>query len=110
VSRIEARTDPLTTLGNRRALASNLAATMAEPPGALQQLLVMFDLDGFKQYNDTFGHAAGDALLRRLGIRLAAAATVHGGSAYRMGGDEFCVLAHTSPDTARSCSTTRWQR
>ena len=100
VSRIEARTDPLTTLGNRRALASNLAAAMAEPPGALQQLLVMFDLDGFKQYNDTFGHAAGDALLRRLGIRLAAAATVHGGSAYRMGGDEFCVLAHTSPDTA----------
>jgi diguanylate cyclase (GGDEF)-like protein len=100
VSRIEARTDPLTTLGNRRALASNLATAMAEPPGARQQLLVMFDLDGFKQYNDTFGHAAGDALLRRLGIRLAAAASAHGGSAYRMGGDEFCVLAHTSPDTA----------
>jgi len=100
VSRIEARTDPLTTLGNRRALASNLATAMAEPPGARQQLLVMFDLDGFKQYNDTFGHAAGDALLRRLGIRLAAAASAHGGSAYRMGGDEFCVLAHTGPDTA----------
>jgi diguanylate cyclase (GGDEF)-like protein len=59
-------------------------------------LLALFDLDGFKAYNDTFGHPAGDALLTRLGTRLAAA--VGGaGTAYRMGGDEFCVLA-TVPD------------
>src|SRR5204863_812891 len=57
-----------------------------------QTLLALFDLDGFKQYNDTFGHPAGDALVDRLGRRLAHAMTAHG-RAYRMGGDEFCVLA-----------------
>jgi diguanylate cyclase (GGDEF)-like protein len=51
----------------------------------------MFDLDGFKIYNDTFGHPAGDALLVRCGRKLAAALEGHG-SAYRMGGDEFCVI------------------
>ena len=58
----------------------------------------MFDLDGFKQYNDTFGHPAGDALLHRLGGRLASAAAPRG-SAYRMGGDEFCTLARCTPLT-----------
>ena len=71
--RVEARTDALTDLGNRRALASDLANAIAEPPGSGELLLVMFDLDGFKQYNDSFGHAAGDALLQRLGGRLIAA-------------------------------------
>jgi diguanylate cyclase (GGDEF)-like protein len=99
-SRVEARTDALTTLGNRRALTSNLAAAVAAPPGSPELLLVMFDLDGFKQYNDTFGHAAGDELLHRLGARLALAAQAHSGSAYRMGGDEFCVLAHPGPESA----------
>jgi diguanylate cyclase (GGDEF)-like protein len=101
VSRGEARTDALTGLGNRRALTSDLAAAMAEPPGAGKLLLVMFDLDGFKQYNDTFGHPAGDALLQRLGTRVAVAAAEHSGSAYRMGGDEFCVLAHSDPALAK---------
>jgi len=98
-SRVEARTDALTDLPNRRALAVDLTRSIAEPPGPQELLLAMFDLDGFKQYNDTFGHAAGDALLRRLGGRLSvAAATV--GSAYRLGGDEFCLLARCNPDIA----------
>jgi diguanylate cyclase (GGDEF)-like protein len=92
VSRVEARTDVLTELGNRRALASALGAAINRPPGSPELLLSMFDLDGFKQYNDTFGHAAGDALLHRLGTRLAASAAAYSGSAYRMGGDEFCTL------------------
>ena len=55
-------------------------------------MLAIFDLDGFKQYNDTFGHLAGDALLVRLCGRLSAA--MDGiGTAYRMGGDEFCLVA-----------------
>jgi two-component system, cell cycle response regulator len=62
--------------------------------------LTLFDLDGFKSYNDMFGHPAGDALLTRLGHRLreAVAGT---GTAYRLGGDEFCVLtaAATSATT-----------
>jgi diguanylate cyclase (GGDEF)-like protein len=53
---------------------------------------VLFDLDGFKEYNDAFGHVAGDELLARLGERLAATASGRG-RAYRLGGDEFCVLA-----------------
>ena len=53
-------------------------------------MLALFDLDGFKAYNDAFGHPAGDLLLRRLGARLAEI----GGRevAFRMGGDEFCIL------------------
>ena len=53
--------------------------------------LVLYDLNGFKSYNDTFGHPAGDALLERLSDKLSASVTGHG-TAYRMGGDEFCVL------------------
>jgi diguanylate cyclase (GGDEF)-like protein len=98
-SQTEARTDALTELGNRRALLRDLAHAVAEPPGSSELLLAMFDLDGFKQYNDSFGHAAGDALLQRLGAGLAAAME-HSGSAYRMGGDEFCALVRCSPDVA----------
>jgi diguanylate cyclase (GGDEF)-like protein len=90
-SRAEALTDPLTGLGNRRALIAALEAARPANEGE-QTLLALFDLDGFKQYNDTFGHPAGDAVLDRFGRRLAHAMRAHG-RAYRMGGDEFCVLA-----------------
>jgi two-component system, cell cycle response regulator len=53
----------------------------------------MFDLNGFKNYNDSFGHLPGDALLLRLGAALAKAAAGFGGRAYRPGGDEFCIIA-----------------
>jgi diguanylate cyclase (GGDEF)-like protein len=59
-------------------------------------LLLLFDLDGFKAYNDTFGHPAGDCLLQRLGDRLRAALEGRA-SPYRIGGDEFCVLASVEP-------------
>jgi diguanylate cyclase (GGDEF)-like protein len=90
VSRQEALTDALTGLHNRRALIADLTALLtAERPAAI--VLALFDLDGFKPYNDTFGHPAGDALLERLADRLAA--VVDGrGTAYRMGGDEFCLV------------------
>jgi two-component system cell cycle response regulator len=89
-SRREALTDALTGLGNRRSLMVDLEDAMEAGEGAVDAL-VLFDLDGFKRYNDTFGHPAGDELLRRLGHKLAAVVTGHG-RAYRMGGDEFCVL------------------
>ncbi|MGH3056387.1 MAG: diguanylate cyclase, partial [Gaiellaceae bacterium] len=60
-----------------------------------QRLLALFDLNGFKTYNDTFGHPAGDALLSRLAGKLAAA-VAPSGEAYRMGGDEFCALLPAS--------------
>ncbi len=97
LSRKEARTDPLTHLGNRRAFANDLASALATRSEPEELLLAIFDLDGFKHYNDTFGHVAGDALLRRLSCHLAAA--VEGcGFAYRMGGDEFCMFGGAAPD------------
>jgi diguanylate cyclase (GGDEF)-like protein len=90
-SREEAQTDALTGLGNRRALARALEHELPCATASQPLVLVLFDLDGFKHYNDTFGHPAGDALLVRLGGSLAA--FLHGrGEAFRMGGDEFCAL------------------
>jgi two-component system, cell cycle response regulator len=91
-SREEATTDVLTGLGNRRLLERDLARAEVQIAGGQRVLLVLFDLNGFKQYNDSFGHPAGDALLVRLGENLRRAMAARG-SAYRMGGDEFCVLA-----------------
>ena len=54
-------------------------------------VVALLDLDGFKRYNDAYGHPAGDALLARLG-RALGAAVCPWGSAYRLGGDEFCVV------------------
>ena len=88
----QATTDPVTELGNRRKLISDLGNLLPNV-GGRSALLMLFDLDGFKRYNDTFGHPAGDALLSRLGRRLAAAAEPYGAFVYRLGGDEFCVLA-----------------
>jgi two-component system cell cycle response regulator len=89
VSRVEATTDALTGLPNRRALLRDLEGVLDGPDAAT---FAVFDLDGFKAYNDSFGHPAGDALLARLAGRLKNAARAAGGTAYRMGGDEFCVL------------------
>jgi two-component system cell cycle response regulator len=95
--RHDSLTDALTGLGNRRRLLGDLEEQLASASEARPVLLLLFDLNGFKAYNDTFGHPAGDALLRRLGQRLAAAVSRRG-TAYRMGGDEFCVLAALGPD------------
>jgi diguanylate cyclase (GGDEF)-like protein len=93
-SRDEAITDPLTRIANRRAFKRDLDRIIPDVNPDNELLVAMFDLDGFKQYNDTFGHAAGDALLTRLAGQLQDAT---GGSlAYRMGGDEFCFLAQVN--------------
>jgi GGDEF domain-containing protein len=92
----QARVDVLTGLANRRQLTEDLDGAVA---GSAHRILAMFDLDGFKAYNDAFGHPAGDGLLSRLGARLEQAAAEHGGVAYRLGGDEFCVLVETRPES-----------
>ena len=94
--RTQAVTDALTGLGNRRSLVDELGRALAAGEAADSRMLVIFDLDGFKRYNDTFGHPSGDQLLRRLGEKLAAAVAQEGAS-YRLGGDEFCVLAKPGP-------------
>jgi diguanylate cyclase (GGDEF)-like protein len=86
----QAETDPLTGLGNRRKLAADLSGLLPAAGESYPFTLCVYDLNGFKNYNDLFGHPAGDVLLARFGARLAAAAP--DGCAYRLGGDEFCVL------------------
>jgi diguanylate cyclase (GGDEF)-like protein len=88
-SKREALTDALTGLGNRRKLMIDVDAAVHESDDTT--VLVLFDLDGFKGYNDSFGHPAGDALLARLGRALQETVSSAGG-AYRLGGDEFCAL------------------
>jgi diguanylate cyclase (GGDEF)-like protein len=91
----DATTDALTGLGNRRKLFADMEQRLGVS-GKDESLAVgIFDLDGFKAYNDTFGHPAGDALLARLGARLAAAVGERG-NAYRIGGDEFVVITATA--------------
>jgi two-component system cell cycle response regulator len=94
-SRRMALTDPLTGLSNRRKLMEDLQAACRVSRPERPSRLVMYDLNGFKAYNDAFGHPAGDALLARLSARLQATVIAHG-TAYRMGGDEFCVLLRGS--------------
>ncbi len=92
---LEARTDSLTGLRNRRSLMADLEVQLALAGPASPRALLLFDLDGFKEYNDAFGHPAGDELLVRLAVRLSEAIGPSG-HAYRLGGDEFCALV--TPD------------
>jgi diguanylate cyclase (GGDEF)-like protein len=102
-SRGEALTDPLTGLGNRRLLMRDLESRLSSANEHSDFALALFDLDGFKRYNDTFGHPSGDALLSRLASRLAGA--VSPGLAYRMGGDEFCAILEGGGAAAEASMT-----
>ena len=84
-----ALTDPLTGLGNRRALARAFAACARRHEPATR--LAVVDLDGLKAVNDTLGHAAGDAVLVAFARALRRFASP--AQAFRVGGDEFAILA-----------------
>ena len=90
--------DSLTGLGNRRQWRTSLRAAEERcRRGDDDAVVAVIDLDGFKRINDELGHAAGDALLRRLAITLSA--EVRGGDTVaRTGGDEFAVLAFGTSD------------
>ena len=98
-----AGTDPLTQLGNRGRLQVDVAEALENASEEEPQILALYDLDGFKLYNDTFGHPAGDALLERLARRLAATRAPAGSQCrvYRIGGDEFCLLVPGGHEEAR---------
>lgn len=94
--------DPLTGLFNRRYMEESLKREVhrAERKG-ISLGVIMLDIDHFKQFNDTFGHAAGDVLLHELGsllqVRIRKADI-----ACRYGGEEFIlILPETSPDDTR---------
>jgi diguanylate cyclase (GGDEF)-like protein len=106
-SREEAITDDLTGLGNRRHLLSRLDRSIAEAArdgGELALLLV--DLDGFKELNDTLGHHAGDEVLRQIGPRLDEVLR-EGDTLARLGGDEFAVVLHPGDEAAASAAGLR---
>jgi diguanylate cyclase (GGDEF)-like protein len=87
----ELSTDVLTGLRNRRALIEELPRVCQRASEEQPAYVWFFDLNGFKSYNDSFGHIAGDNLLARLGGRLREVVEPHG-TVYRLGGDEFCAL------------------
>jgi two-component system cell cycle response regulator len=87
----QVRTDPLTGLLSRGALQIDLDGLCAKATDQQPITVLLFDLNGFKSYNDTCGHPAGDELLAVLGGRLKARVG-DDGFAYRVGGDEFCVV------------------
>ncbi len=91
----EARHDPLTGIGNRAKLSAALQRELARPePDAV---LLMIDLDGFKQVNDDYGHGVGDAVLIAVAARLAEVVGPED-VACRIGGDEFAVLVRPASE------------
>jgi diguanylate cyclase (GGDEF)-like protein len=106
-SRKDAVTDELTGLGNRRHLLDRLDRTIADAAHSRDELaLLLIDLDGFKELNDTLGHHAGDEVLRQIGPRLAEALRLHDTLA-RLGGDEFAVILHPGDEAAASAAGLR---
>ncbi|MFZ0161344.1 MAG: EAL domain-containing protein [Kineosporiaceae bacterium] len=102
----QAMHDSLTGLPNRVLLAERFAQALAGAPEGGAGLLLI-DLDRFKEINDTLGHPMGDALLTRIGPRLASV-LLEGDTVARLGGDEFAVLlpAAGSIDAAMSVAET----
>ncbi|ERS91629.1 diguanylate cyclase [Halomonas sp. PBN3] len=94
----QALTDPLTGLGNRRALEDQAAMEIARAERSGSPLsLIAIDLDHFKRVNDSYGHDVGDVVLQAF-ARLARQVLRDGDVLCRMGGEEFAVLL---PDTGR---------
>ena len=86
-----ALTDPLTGLANRRLLAERMSMALVHARRNRSTMAVVYlDLDGFKQINNTLGHAAGDALLKMVAGRLVATVREEDTVA-RLGGDEFII-------------------
>jgi len=93
----ESRRDPVTGLPTRVAWTRQANKIMQNGCGAI----ILLDLDKFKEANDTYGHAAGDAVLTATALRLRAwTDQVGGGASGRLGGDEFAVITRKVPGEA----------
>jgi diguanylate cyclase (GGDEF)-like protein len=86
------KTDPLTGLSNRRQLELDLAREFAAARRGRSLFAAMFDVNDFKEYNDRYGHVAGDEVLRLFGEVIRTETRAMNPSPARYGGDEFVVL------------------
>ena len=92
-----ANIDPLTGLRNRRAFFSEAVGLFGVATAVAPMSAIMFDIDHFKRINDTYGHDAGDEVLRQLAMFVRNEDTICG----RLGGEEFAMLApHCNEDSA----------
>jgi diguanylate cyclase (GGDEF)-like protein len=87
----DARIDPLTGLLNRRAYSSRFPEFVEAVGDGFVRSISILDVDHFKQYNDRYGHAAGDAVLRRLGTILRSHLQNADDLVFRIGGEEFLL-------------------
>lgn len=102
-----AHTDALTGIGNRLALDLALQASSEAADGnASRTVLFLIDLDGLKQVNDLHGHVRGDALIKAVATGLRGLLPGQA-SCYRMGGDEFALVARAQHETALRVGLTR---
>ena len=93
---MEALTDPMTGAANRRALETSLTE-LIDDPNVESFAVMLFDLDGFKQVNDSLGHGAGDQVIAEFGARLIAACR-SADLVARLGGDEFVMIVRDVKD------------
>jgi diguanylate cyclase (GGDEF)-like protein len=107
LSHRQAVTDELTGLGNRRQLMDRLSASLERADeGGTAVALLLVDLDGFKELNDTLGHHAGDEVLRQIGPRLQHLLREEDTLA-RLGGDEFAVVLDPGDEAGASVAGLR---
>ena len=93
--------DQLTGLPNRLSLQKELGRLLAGDGRKQPTSIALFDLDGFKDVNDTLGHSTGDQLLIEVGQRLTDVAEATRGQVCRLGGDEFVVVVPDCGDPLR---------
>jgi diguanylate cyclase (GGDEF)-like protein len=96
----EALHDSLTGLANRNLFDRFLKEALEQRTVRRLVAVMLMDLDGFKEINDTMGHHVGDAVLKELATRLTAGISEHGLVA-RLGGDEFAFVLPDLPDAER---------